>query len=234
LNDCFSFCFFKKMRKILGKFQAKKKITNDFFAVILHSFAKKMKRSREEDVPEHIFEASDQELEAIGKLDTILETHQIRQIMFEHASIVWKVSPVLNHLFTSLNRFGINIFTTIFEDGKVNINISKPPDFSKFQLKKLQQHPSQVLVISNLNSVNVRNFLDIYHAIQYFFLIQKLLHSSKIYPLVDSVMCFLQFRCTSFYFVKDQQLRIHDKYIQEKKDAKMQEERIRKLMESYT
>jgi hypothetical protein len=183
-----------------------------------------MKRSRhEEDVPEHNFEVSDQELEAIGKLDTILETHQIRQIMFEHASVVWKVAPVLNYLFSSLNRFGINIFTTVFDDGKVNFNISKPPDFSKFQLKKLHQNSNQVLVIANLS-----NFLDIYNAVQYFFLIQKLLRSSKVHCLVDSVMCFLQFRCTSFYFAKDQQLRIHDQYIQEKKDAKMQEERMQK------
>ena len=153
----------------------------------------------------------------------------------------WKVSPIINHLFTSVNRFGINVFSTVFDDGKVNWNIhGRPSIFSKFQLKKLQQHPSQVLIFNNSlalmnihSNVNLSNFFDIFYAIQYFFLIQNLLQSSKIHCLVDSVMCFLQFRCTNFYFAKDQQLRIHDKYIQEQKDAKTKAAKFQKLMERY-
>ncbi len=184
-----------------------------------------MKRQRDDDddVPIHQFDATLEESEAFVKLDTLLESNQIRQIMFEDVNVRWKVPPILNHLFTSINRFGINMFTSNFEDKKMNWNITRPTIFSKIQLEKLEKYSKQILVISACS-----NIVNVFLAVKYFFLIQSLLKSSHIHCLTDYVMSFLKCKCTTFYFAKQEQFQSHDFFLQAVKqkrlnDAKMQE-----------
>jgi hypothetical protein len=189
-----------------------------------------MKRHRDdEDIPDHCFEASDQDVEAFVRLDTLFEIKNIRQIMFSDFYVRWHVTDPVTKLFTSFNRFGLEAFSTVFDDGKLNFNIHGRPDiFSKFQLQKLNQHNDQILVFSGVITIR-----EIFQAVVYFYWIQKLLQHSNIHPLRDYIMSFLKFRCSTFTFAKHQQMQLHCKNMEEKRQKSIKEAKMQELAKQF-
>jgi hypothetical protein len=189
-----------------------------------------MKRQRDdEDIPDHCFEAMYQDVEAFVNLDAMFEIKNIRQVMFSDSCMRWHVSDPVFELFTSFNRFGFEAFSTVFNDGKLNYNIHGRADiFSKFQLQKLNQYSDQILVFSGVITIR-----EIFQAVVYFYWIQNLIQKSKMHPLCEYILSFLKFRCSTFTFAKHQQMQLHHKNVQEKRQKSIKEAKMQELAKQF-
>jgi hypothetical protein len=192
-----------------------------------------MKRQREDqdqDLPEHNFEATPEDLATCAKLEKIFEANNILQVMLGSIDTRWDNPPILNHVFQCFNAFGLTFLYTIPEDGRLKYNAGRAKTFSRWQMDKLARFGDQIMVFKHQDPT----IDDMLEDAEEYEAVSVLMKNSPIHFVLEIILAFVGLRCGTFRTHGDALIKIHNQHYRSQEAEKAETARIRRIVDALT